>query len=135
MNVKKIILCGIITGALFLVLDVLIAITTSPILSPYANLPIWKNSPDIAAGTLFDLINGFILAGVYSEIYNGIPGSSWKKGLNYGIIIGLFRVLMGAFSTFVMYEVPQTVVITTFVASYIEIIILCVVLALIYEKL
>jgi len=131
---KKILACGIMTGVLFIIFDMIIAISTSPIFSPYSDLPIWKTPPNILAGTIFDLINGFILAAVYMMIYNGIPGFGWKKGLNYGIIVGLFRVVMTSFSTIVMYNIPLTLVITSFVTGFIEIMTLCIILAVVYEK-
>ena len=104
MKTKKILACGIITGVLFSVFDMLIAISTSPIFSPYSDLPIWKTPPNVPAGLIFDLINGFILAVVYTIVYNGIPGFGWKKGVNYGVFVGLFRVVMSSFSTIVMYN-------------------------------
>ena len=134
MKTKKILVCGIITGVLFSVFDMLIAMSTSPMFSPYSDLPIWK-TPNILAGLIFDLINGFILAVVYTIVYNGIPGFGWKKGLNYGILVGLFRVLMSSFSTIVMYNIPLTLVITSLITGYVEIIILCVIPAAVYEKL
>jgi chromate transport protein ChrA len=68
-------------------------------------------------------------------IYNGIPGFGWKKGLYYGLIVGLFRVVMMSFSTIVMYNIPLRMVITSLITGYIEIVILCIILAVIYEKL
>jgi len=135
MKTKKTLACGIITGVLFSVFDMLIAMSTSPIFSPYSDLPIWKTPPNLLAGVIFDLINGFILAGIYTIIYNGIPGFGWRKGLNYGVFVGLFRVLMSSFSTIVMYNIPLTLVVTSLITGYIEIIILCVILAAVYEKL
>lgn len=135
MNTKKILICGIITGTLFIIFDMFIAILTSPIFSPYSDLPIWKTPPNILAGLIFDLINGFILVAVYMTIYEGIPGFGWRKGLNYGIIVGLFRVVMMSFSTIVMYNVPSMLVITSLVTGYTEMVILCIILAVIYEKL
>ncbi len=131
---KRVLTCGIITGVLFIMFDMISSISTSPIFSPYSDLPIWKTPPDILAGVIFDLINGFILVAVYMMIYNGIPGYGWKKGLNYGIIVGLFRVVMPSFSTIVMYTIPFTLVIASLVTGYIEIVILCVILAVVYEK-
>jgi len=135
MKTKKILLCGVITGVLFLIFDMLIGISTGPIFSPYSNLPIWKIPPNIFAGIVFDLINGFILVLVYRTIYKGIPGFGWKKGLNYGVIVGLFRVVMTSFSTIVMYNVPLILVSTNLITGFIEIVILCIILAVIYEKL
>jgi len=68
-------------------------------------------------------------------ICEGIPGFGWRKGLNYGIIVGLFRVVMMSFSIIVMYNVPSMLVITSLVTGYTEIVILCIILAVIYEKL
>jgi len=135
MKTKKILACGIITGVLFLIFDMVIAISTSPIFSPYSDLPIWKTPPNILAGLIFDLINGFILVAAYTIVYNGIPGFGWKKGLNYGVLVGLFRVVMSSFSTIVMYNIPLTLVITSLITGYVEIIVLCVILAAVYEKL
>lgn len=134
-GIKKLLTCGLITGFLFLVFDMLIGILTSPLLPPYSSLPIWKTPPDISAGVILDLINGFILVAVYMTIYDGIPGSGWIKGFNYGVIVGLFRVLMGAFSTLVMYNIPLTVILVNLVAGYVEILLLGTILALLYEKL
>jgi hypothetical protein len=126
---------AIIVGVLFIVLDMLVAIITSPIFSTHSDLPIWNDPPNIMAGIVFDLINGFILVIVYQTLYDGIPDVNWRKGLNYGIIVGLFRVVMMAFSTFVMYDVPLELIITSLVAGYIEIVLLCIILAVIYDKM
>ena len=135
MKFVKIVVCGIVIGVLFVIFNMLIAISTSPIFSPYSDLPIWKTPPNILAGIIFDLINGFILVAVYMTLYVGIPGFGWKKGLNYGIIVGLFRVVMMTFSTIVMYNIPMVLVIASLITGYIEIVILCIILAVIYQKL
>jgi hypothetical protein len=134
METKKILLCGIVTGVLFVIFDMLIAMSTSPVYSPYSDLAIWRTPPNILAGFVFDLINGFILVAVYMTIYKGIPGFGWKKGLNYGIIVGLFRVVMMSFSTGVMFNVPLVLVITGLITGYIEIVLLCIILSIIYEN-
>jgi len=68
-------------------------------------------------------------------IYNGIPRFGWKKGLYYGLIVGLFRVVMMSFLTIVMYNILLRLIITSLITGYIEIVTLCIILALIYEKL
>jgi len=100
----------------------IVAIITIPLFAEYANLTIWKTPPNIMAGTVFNLINGMILVTVYSVIYTGLPGTNWRKGLNYGIIVSLFRVLMGTFSTIVMYNIPLTLTITSLITGCVEII-------------
>jgi hypothetical protein len=135
MKTAKTVICSIIVGILFIVFDMLIAITTSPLYALYSDLAIWKTPPNILVGTIFDIINGFILVGVYMVLYIGIPGLGWKKGLTYGIIVDLFRVVMMTFSSIVMLDIPLLLVVVSLVTGYIEIIVLCVILALIYEKL
>jgi hypothetical protein len=120
---------------LFIFFDMLIGIGTSPLFAPYSHLAIWRTPPNVGAGLVFDLINGFILVAVYMTIYNGIPGVGWQKGLNYGIIVGLFRVVMTSFSSIVMYNIPSLVVLTGLITGFIEIVLLCVILAVVYEKL
>lgn len=135
MKPKTILVCGIVTGILFILFDMIIAIATSPIFLPYSELAIWKTPPNISAGLVFDFINGLILVAVYTVIYNGIPGVGWQRGLNYGIIVGLFRVVMTAFSSIVMYTIPLALIVTSLLTGYIEIVIVCVLLAVIYERL
>jgi len=135
MELKRILIAGIIVGILFLFLDMLMAISTMPILSKYASLPIWKNPPNITAGMVFDLFNGLILVFVYSLLFSAIPGKGWKKGLNYGMIVGLFRVVMSSFSSIVMYSIPDEVVITNLIAGFIEIAVLGILVALVFERI
>ncbi|MFX1519750.1 MAG: hypothetical protein ACFFCD_07510 [Promethearchaeota archaeon] len=135
MKLVKIVICSIIVGSLFIAFDMLIAIATSPLYALYSDLAVWKTPPNILYGMFFDIVNGFILVGVYKVLYNGIPEVRWKKGVIYGLIVGLFRVIMMAFSTFVMYEIPLILVVTSLITGYIEIIILSIILAIIYEKL
>ncbi len=134
MNVVKTLIASIIVGVVFLFLDMIIGISTAPILAVYANLPIWRNPPNIVAGMIFDLVNGLLLVLVYLLINEGLPLDGWKKGVVYGAIIGLFRVVMGAFSTIVMYNVPLNVVIIHLITGYVEIVVLGIVAALICEK-
>ncbi len=134
MNARKFFMTGLITGFVFLMLDMFIAIATGPLLSPFSGLPIWRNPPNIAAGAVFDIINGFILAGIFMVMYKGIPGSGWRKGANFGIIVGLLRTVMSSFSALVMYATPAEVVMIQLVSGYAEIVILCVILSLVYER-
>ncbi len=113
----------------------IIAIATSPIFLLYSELAIWKTPPNISAGLVFNFITGFILVAVYTVIYKGIPDVGWQRGLSYGIIVGLFRGVMTTFSSIVMYNIPVALIVTSLITGYIEIVIVCVLLAVIYERL
>jgi len=108
---------------------------TSPIFSAYSSLSIWQTPLNITAGMIFDIVNGFILVLVFTFIYDGIRGKGWKKGLNYGIIVGLFRVLMSTFSSIVMYNIPLILNITTLITGFVEVLLLCITLSIVYERL
>ena len=134
-KLAKLIICSIIIGIIFIFLDILLAIILFPINSAYMDLPIWKNPPNIIAGMIFDIINGFIVVLIYNLIKESIPFESWKKGTIYGIIMGLFRVAMMAFTTIVIYNVPIVLVIANLVSGFIEIIVLGILTVFLSEKL
>jgi len=131
----KLIICSVIIGLIFILLDMLLAIALFPVNSAYIDLPIWKSPPNIVAGIIFDLINGFIIVFVYNLIKESIPFESWKKGTIYGLIMGLFRVVMMAFTTIVIYNVPIVLVIANLVSGFIEIIVLGILTVFLSEKL
>ena len=131
----KLINCSIIVGLFFILLDMILAIAFFPINSAYMGLPIWKSPPNIVAGIIFDIINGFIIVFVYNLVKESIPYESWKKGTIYGIIMGLFRVVMMAFTTIVIYNVPIFLVVANLIGGFIEIIALGILTAFLYEKL
>jgi len=131
----KLIICSVIVGLLFILLDMLLAIALFPINSAYVDLPIWKSPPNIVAGIIFDVINGFIIVFVYNLVKESIPYESWKKGTIYGIIMGLFRVAMMAFTTIVIYNVPIVLVVANLIGGFIEIIALGILTVFLYEKL
>lgn len=144
-NIRRTLIAGFIMGIAFLVLD--IVSFANPLMTlisaPYASLPIWKFSNPTAPGTsnipflslIFELINGILLVEVWFLINKSIPGKAWMKGLNYGVLVGLFRVVMGAFSTYVMYTVPDLVLITNSFVSFIEILVLGILTQFVCEKI
>jgi len=48
--------------------------------------------------------------------------------------MGLFRVVMASFSSIVMYDIPVIMVIASFILGYVETVILCLILAVVFEK-
>ena len=136
MNISlKLIICSVIIGLFFILLDMILAIAFFPINFAYIDLPIWKSPPNIIAGIIFDIINGFIIVFVYNLVKESIPYEFWKKGTIYGIIMGLFRVVMMAFTTIVIYNVPIVLVVANLIGGFIEIIVLGILTVFLYEKL
>lgn len=135
LNYSHFVVCALFVGVIFIVCDGLVALLTMPFMPEIEDVAAWKDEPNIIAGMIFDLINGFILIGVYHIIRQGIPGEGWKKGFYYGCIVGLFRVVMLTFTTIVVYDVSFEVVLIQLVAYYIEIVVLGIVTVLLYHRL
>ncbi len=144
-NIRRTLIAGFIMGIAFLVLDIVSFANplVASISTPYMNLPIWKFTNPTAPGTsnisflpfIFELVNGILLVEIWFLINKSIPGKGWMKGLNYGVLVGLFRVVMGAFSTYVMYTVPDLVLVTNSFVSFIEILILGILTQMVCERI
>jgi uncharacterized membrane protein len=69
--------------------------------------PIARTSVNAPAGILIDLVYGFVTAGLFLLLYKSLPGSSgWLKGLGFGVLVWIFRVVMSAASQWVMFNLP-----------------------------
>jgi hypothetical protein len=137
MNVKRLILAGIVASVLFLVLDAILGMAGGFIGAQVFGLP-FEQPPGIESkmmiSPVFELINGFMLAAIYAIIHPSLPGQGWKKGISYGLIVWGLRVVMWAFSTYMMTDMLPIMIVITVVTGLIEVLILGVVIALIYRE-
>jgi hypothetical protein len=136
MNVKRLVVAGIVASVLFLVLDAALGTAGGFIGAEAFDLP-FEQPPGIEAkmkfGLIFELINGFMLAVIYAVIYPSLPGRGWKKGISYGLLVWGLRVVMGAFSTYMMTDMPPILIAITVVTGLIEVMVLGIVIAAIYK--
>jgi len=136
MNTKRLIVAGIAASVLFLVLDAALGTAGGFIGAEAFDLP-FEQPPGIEAkmkfGLIFELINGFMLAVIYAVIHPSLPGRGWKKGISYGLLVWGLRVVMGAFSTYMMTDMSPTLIAITVVTGLIEVLILGIVIAAIYK--
>ena len=123
-------------SVLFLVLDAALGTAGGFIGAQVFGLPV-EQLPGFEAkikfGLFFELINGFMLAIIYAVIHPSLPGRGWKKGISYGVLVWGLRVVMGAFSTYMVTNTPPTLIAVTVVTGLIEVLILCIVIAAIYR--
>ena len=134
MNVKRFFVAGIVVSILFLVLDGAFGVVGGVIGEQVFGLS--AGQPDEAKmtiGLLFELVNGFMLVAIYAVICHGLPGQGWKRGISYGLIVWGLRVVMWAFSTFMMTDMSPILIGITVVTGLVEVLILCVVTAAIYK--
>ncbi len=136
MNIKRLLVAGIAASVLFLVLDAALGTAGGFIGAEAFDLP-FEQPPGFEAkirfGLIFELINGFMLAVIYAVIHPSLPGRGWKKGISYGLLVWGLRVVMGAFSTYMMTDMPPVSIAITVVTGLIEVLILCIVIAAIYR--
>lgn len=133
MNIKRLIIAGIVASFLFLILDAVFGVLGGLVAAQVFGIP--SGQPDesrIGLGLLFELINGLMLAWIYAVIYTALPGKSWRKGLSYGFIVWGLRVLMWAFSTYMMTTMAPILIGITVLTGLVEILIICVVISSIY---
>ncbi len=135
MNIKRFIIAGVAASVLFLVLDAVFGVVGGLIGDQCFGLP--ATQPDEAKmmiGLIFELINGSMLVLIYSVIHPSLPGQRWKKGISYGLIVWGLRVVMWAFSTYMMTDMSPSMIVITVVTGLIEVLILGIVIAAIYTR-
>ena len=75
-----------------------------------------------------------MLAVVYAVISPSLPGSGWIKGISYGIMVWGLRVVMWAFSTYMMSTMSAPRIAIAVVTGLIEVLILGISIAVIYPE-
>jgi cellulose synthase/poly-beta-1,6-N-acetylglucosamine synthase-like glycosyltransferase len=136
MNTKRLIVAGIAASVLFLVLDAVLGTAGGFIGAQVFGLSV-EQPPGIEdkmmIAPVFELINGFMLAVIYAVIHPSLPGQGWKKGISYGLIVWGLRVVMWAFSTYMMTDMAPVLIVINGVTGLIEVLILGIVIAAIYK--
>ena len=122
--VRFVIVC-VLNGILFGVLDAMIHA------NPYARRlfeiykPIARETINAPTGIVIDIIYGFILGFVFLILDSALPGNSgFVKGLSFGLLVWLLRVLMNAISSWMMYKVPVTTLVYIAATGLMEMLIL-----------
>jgi hypothetical protein len=135
MNVGRVIVTGLVAAVLFLVLDMGLGMLGGWLGKRLFGLPSAQPAgmdAKIKFGLVFELINGFLLTVIYAVIHAALPGRGWTKGVSYGLIVWALRVVMWAFSTYMMTDLAPATIGITVGTGLIEVLILGVVIALMY---
>ena len=136
MNIKRFIIACLVTGILFLVLDILFGVLGGHLTAAISGSQVPSPSgieSKMTAGFVFEVINAFILVLVFSVIKGSLPGQGWVKGVSYGLIVWALRVVMWAFSSYMIFDAHPTLLVVTAVFGLAEVLILCIVIAIIYK--
>lgn len=119
------VIVSIVSGVLFGVLDGLINANplAQRLYAVYASIA--RKSVNAPAGIVIDLVYGFVMAGVFLLLYHSLPGATGLlKGGSFALLVWFFRVAMSAATTWMMFDVPVTLVSYTLVAGLGEMLIL-----------
>lgn len=119
------IVVSVISGVLFGIMDGLI--NANPVAARLFEVykPIARTSVNAAAGILIDLAFGFVLAGLFLLLFPSLPGESGiVKGISFGVLVWLLRVVMAAASQWMMYKVPANTLVYLVLAGLAEMLIL-----------
>ena len=133
MDAVRILIAGAIASALFLVLDAALGILDGLVGTRLFGLPASQLEPSkMKLGLVFEVINGFMLAIIYAVIQPALAGQGWTKGVPYGLMVWGLRVVMWAFSTYMMTNLPPTQIAIATVTGLLEMLIICTAIAAIY---
>jgi hypothetical protein len=135
MNVGQLIVTGLVASVLFLVLDMALGMAGGWIGARLFGLSSAQPAgldAKIKLGLVFELINGFLLALIYALIHACLPGRGWIKGVSYGLIVWALRVVMWAFSTYMMTDMAPAKIGITVGTGLIEVLVLGVAIAVVY---
>jgi hypothetical protein len=73
--------------------------------------PIARETVNVPAGVVIDLVYGFVMAGVFILLYRCLPGKSGLvKGISYAALLWFFRVVMYAVSQWMILNIPAAAV-------------------------
>ena len=136
MTIGRLAIAGGVASILFLVLDAALGMLGGWIGARLFGLP--STQPEgiaskMAAGLVFELVNGFLLAAIYALIYRCLPGAGWIKGLSYGLLVWGLRVVMWAFSTYMMTDMSPIAISITVGTGLVEMLVICTAIALLYR--
>jgi len=122
---RRFIIISIASGVLFGLLDGFI--NANPIaVNLYAVfIPLARQSINVPAGIVIDFMYGFILAGLFLLLYQSLPGlTGVRKGVAFAIIVWFLRVVMGAASQWMMFDIPAATLLYTLASGFFEMLVL-----------
>jgi hypothetical protein len=121
----RFIITAILTGLLFGILDGIINGNPYAIKLMECYKPIAKQSINIPAGLIIDLVYGFAISGLFLLLFPVLPSEvGIIKGIVFGVGMWFFRVLMNVISSWMMFIIPWKTLMYLLLAGLIEMILL-----------
>jgi hypothetical protein len=87
--------------------------------------PIAKQSINIPAGLIIELVYGFVISGLFLLLFPVLPTEfGLIKGIIFGVGMWFFRVLMNVISSWMMFNIPGKTLVYLLLTGLIEMILL-----------
>jgi len=83
--------------------------------------------------TVYLVIMLAILIKIYLMFYTNIPGTGWQKGMWFGLILGIIKVIPNAFNTWTLIVYPNELILIQMVNGVIGFIIFGVIVSTTYD--
>jgi len=119
------ILISVISGFAFGTMDAII--NANPLAQRLMAVyqPIARQSVNMTAGIIIDLLYGFVLAGLFLLLRDSLPGNTGLvKGLSFGLILWFLRVVMYAVTQWMTINLPANTVWYIILSGLLEMLIL-----------
>ena len=88
----------------------------------------------IMINTIFSILFIIFLIVIFLKLYASIPGTGWKKGLVFGIIVGSIKAIPEAFNQYMLFNYPTSLILVQLINTLISLNIFGIVLASIFSK-
>ena len=130
----KFLLKSLLVGVIFGILDGLMH--ANPIAENLYDIyePISRDSINVTAGIIIDIVYGFILCGVFLLLYKSLPGVGIVKGFGYGVLMWIFRVMMYAITQWMMFTIPMGTILYMILAGLFEMLIIGGLIGILFKK-
>ena len=130
----KFLLKSLLVGVIFGILDGLMH--ANPIAENLYDIyePISRDSINVTAGIIIDIVYGFILCGVFLLSYKSFPGVGIAKGCGYGVLMWIFRVMMYAITQWMMFIIPVETILYMILAGLFEMLIIGGLIGILFKK-
>ncbi len=88
----------------------------------------------IGLNALFSVLFSAVLIYFYLLLYQSLPGIDWKKGLYFGLMIGVIKAVPEAFNQWMVFKYPNIMILVQLINSIMGLLILGVILGIIFDK-
>lgn len=88
----------------------------------------------ILMNSLFGTLLIVVFIGLYLVLYNSLPGTTWRKGLFFGVMLGIVKAVPEAFNQWMLFVYPDTMIVMQLLITMLSLTLFGVILALAFDR-